>query len=270
MNYVQLIEHIKKIATSLSTVKSFSNGDVYTNWNASEIKYGAFNIGLKGANRTDNTIRYNVVFYYGDRLLQDNSNMNEIWVDGINTIQHVLNNMSDDIAYTTPIEYVPFEQSFADHLAGVYARINLECTFDLGDCSIEDYIEEIRTLYVINNGEFSVKEYDKIIVDVETRDGITEEECREIIESYSYATESWVESKGYLTEHQSLDGYATEQWVEDKGYLTEHQDLSEYAKKTDIPSLDGYATESWVNNQGFSKAVFEFDEESATLNIITA
>ena len=28
-----------------------------------------------------------------------------------------------------------------------------------------------------------------------------------------YATHSWVQSQGYLTEHQSLDGYATEQWV---------------------------------------------------------
>jgi hypothetical protein len=29
----------------------------------------------------------------------------------------------------------------------------------------------------------------------------------------NYATKTWVQSQGYLTEHQSLDGYATEQWV---------------------------------------------------------
>lgn len=50
-----------------------------------------------------------------------------------------------------------------------------------------------------------------------------------------YATENWVEGKGYLTEHQSLSGYATENWVENKGYLTEHQ------------SLEGYATEEYVD-----------------------
>ena len=129
-----------------------------------------------------------------------------------------------------------------------------------------------------------------------------------------YATEQWVENKGYLTTHQaltdyakkaeltnyytkvesdykyalssdipSLNGYATEQWVENKGYLTTHQsledyakktdlstkadkehthllkditdyeapDLSTYAKKTDIPSLEGYATEQWVTNKGY-------------------
>lgn len=102
-----------------------------------------------------------------------------------------------------------------------------------------------------------------------------------------YATEEWVESQGYLTEHQSLDGYATEQWVENKGYLTEHQSLDNYytkqqvdqaiedidvsdqiqpivddintinqtletkADKSEIPSLSGYATEQWVENKGY-------------------
>ena len=75
------------------------------------------------------------------------------------------------------------------------------------------------------------------------------------------ATEQWVESKGYLTQHQDLSGYvtkseitdlvsvtelenslqpyATETWVENKGYLTEHQ------------SLAGFATETWVENKGY-------------------
>ena len=85
-----------------------------------------------------------------------------------------------------------------------------------------------------------------------------------------YATQEWVESKGYLTEHQSLadyalkseipdvsvyalkteipslTGYATETWVESKGYLTEHQSLENYALKSEIPSLDGYALKSEI------------------------
>ena len=79
------------------------------------------------------------------------------------------------------------------------------------------------------------------------------------------ASKQWVESKNYLTEHQSLSGYAkksdipntaefitkkdipsvdglaSKQWVEDKNYLTEHQSLTSYAEKSDIPSLTGYA-----------------------------
>ena len=76
----------------------------------------------------------------------------------------------------------------------------------------------------------------------------------------------WVESKGYLTEHQdlseyakkteipSLTGYATESWVQSQGYLTEHQSLDEYAKKSEIPSLNGYATENWVESKGYVTA----------------
>ena len=38
------------------------------------------------------------------------------------------------------------------------------------------------------------------------------------------------------SEIPSLDGYATEQWVEGKGYLTEHQDISGKLDKTEAAS----------------------------------
>jgi len=69
-----------------------------------------------------------------------------------------------------------------------------------------------------------------------------------------YATEAWVEAKGYIT---SLAGYATQAWVEAKGYLTEHQSLADYATKAwveakgYITSLSGYATEAWVEAKGY-------------------
>lgn len=113
-----------------------------------------------------------------------------------------------------------------------------------------------------------------------------------------YVTETELDAKGYLTQHQSLENYATKDYVSNaltpyaktsdipdvskfiteipseyvtetelnaKGYLTEHQSLSEYAKKSElfskdyndltnkptIPSLDGYATEQWVEGKGY-------------------
>ena len=53
----------------------------------------------------------------------------------------------------------------------------------------------------------------------------------------------------YLTEIPAE--YVTETELNAKGYLTEHQDLSAYALKTEIPtvpSLDGYATTEYVDN----------------------
>ena len=73
------------------------------------------------------------------------------------------------------------------------------------------------------------------------RQYVTDKELNETLEDYALKTEV-----------PSLDGYATEQWVQSQGYLTEHQDLSSYALKSDIPSLDGYATESWISSQQFA------------------
>ena len=45
-----------------------------------------------------------------------------------------------------------------------------------------------------------------------------------------------IESKADKSEIPSLDGYATESWVEGKGYLTEHQDISGKLDKTEAAS----------------------------------
>ena len=108
----------------------------------------------------------------------------------------------------------------------------------------------------------------------------------DIPDTSNFITMEDVEAKGYLTEHQSLEGYArvediptdylTEADLEgyskfsgsyddltdkpeipeipenisafnnDIGYLTEHQDLSDYALKSELPSTEGLATESYV------------------------
>ena len=41
-----------------------------------------------------------------------------------------------------------------------------------------------------------------------------------------FATQQWVISQRYLTEHQSLYGYATQQWVNEQNFLKQHQDIS--------------------------------------------
>ena len=73
------------------------------------------------------------------------------------------------------------------------------------------------------------------------RQYVTEKDLNETLEGYALKTEV-----------PSLDGYATQSWVQSQGYLTEHQDLSSYALKSEIPSLDGYATESWISSQQFA------------------
>ena len=57
-----------------------------------------------------------------------------------------------------------------------------------------------------------------------------------LISTYSFATESWVTSN--FISSAEMSGYATESWVQSQGYLTS-------------VSLSGYVTESWVNSQQF-------------------
>ena len=82
-----------------------------------------------------------------------------------------------------------------------------------------------------------------------------------------YVSDSDLDDKGYLTEHQDISYLASEQYVNDAisdidiptvpvnvselnndaGYLTEHQDVSHLALKSEIPSIEGLATESYVD-----------------------
>ena len=106
-----------------------------------------------------------------------------------------------------------------------------------------------------------------------------------------YVTDSELNAKGYLTQHQSLNGYAktadhytktesdgkyqpkgsyltsvpseyvTETELNAKGYLTQHQDLSGYAKKTDIPTVPT-KTSQLTNDSGFATETYVTDKIS--------
>lgn len=61
---------------------------------------------------------------------------------------------------------------------------------------------------------------------------------------------------GYITD-SALSGYATESWVESQGYITDGDipsktsDLENDSGFITSAALSGYATESWVGNQGY-------------------
>lgn len=55
-----------------------------------------------------------------------------------------------------------------------------------------------------------------------------------------YVTETELNAKGYLTEHQSLEGYALK---------TDIPDVSGFALKSELPSIEGLATETYVEEK---------------------
>lgn len=107
-----------------------------------------------------------------------------------------------------------------------------------------------------------------------------------------YITESELNAKGYLTEHQDLSKYAlktdiptdyiksipseyvTETELNNKGYLTQHQSLEGYAKLTDIPTdyiksiPSEYITESELNSKGYITEQYDDTELSNRISAL--
>lgn len=78
-----------------------------------------------------------------------------------------------------------------------------------------------------------------------------------------YAKESWVNEQGFIKDIPSE--YITESELDAKGYLTEHQDLSEYAKKSDIPEAELFVIN--FNDPNFAEALEAYN--SGKLLILT-
>ena len=122
-------------------------------------------------------------------------------------------------------------------------------------------IDELKA-YIDNlpNGNVDLSDYvtkselqaklDALDINIDLSSYATKEELTQAINSIdlsSYAKKTDIpDVSGYLT--SIPEEYVTETELNAKGYLTEHQDLSAYALKTEIPSLDGYATTEYVDN----------------------
>lgn len=142
MNVTGIINKIKEVALSQKTVNSVYDGDVYENWNSAEVKYASVNIGIQNITNENGLTSYDIVLYYGDRLLQDKKNVNSIFTDGTNTIQSIINilNTIDMIDIQGPVTFTLFEQKFMDYLAGVYCTVSITTDSVLGNCSLDDYV----------------------------------------------------------------------------------------------------------------------------------
>jgi len=167
MNVNEVINKIKEVALSQQTVKSVFDGDVYTNWNSAEIKFGSVNIGIQNIINNGYNTTYSLVLYYGDRLLQDGKNVNSIYTDGSNTLQSIINilNTIEMIDIEGEVTYTPFQQQFMDFLAGVYCQVELTTDSAIGLCDLDSYVfvddkEELTERLIEQINEYKTKDED--------------------------------------------------------------------------------------------------------------
>lgn len=138
MNTRQLIEYIHSIADSIEIVHSFNDSDPYSYWNSKEVKYGSVIFSVSGYTLLNGVTRYQCILYYGDRLLADESNVNDLYSDAQSVINHILKNidLSDSslvVATNTP-SVTFFTQKFLDNLAGGYCKFSIDADDMLGAC----------------------------------------------------------------------------------------------------------------------------------------
>ena len=186
MNIVQLNQYIEKIARCIQIVHSYSSQSPYEYWNAKgDVQYGSVCFCIKKSRMRSNTITYDAVLYYGDRVVDTPSNKEQIWSDANNVIQNIVGtiNMQGDgeVTVSYPYDITNFEQKFADNLAGAYATLSID-TRGTGECGdlLYGYEEEdkiklesiVKTITI--NGEYDItssRDYDaisdvKVIVDI--------------------------------------------------------------------------------------------------------
>lgn len=138
MNTRQLIDYVHSIADTIPIVYSFNDVDPYSYWNSKEVKYGSVIFAVKGYVTLDSVTRYNCIIYYGDRVLKDESNVNDVYTDAQTTINHIISVIKHDDKAIDVVTGSPsvtfFRQKFLDELAGGYCNFTIEAENTLGAC----------------------------------------------------------------------------------------------------------------------------------------
>ena len=144
MNITNFLETIQEIASQVKTVRSSLIGDATKLWNTGEIEYASFVVGIRNVEKEENVRSYNIVLYYGDRLLTDMSNRISIYDDATNTLQTVINKLDSldgiDVNedYTIELYEENFGDKMADVLAGGYVLLQVSVEDELGNCEMND------------------------------------------------------------------------------------------------------------------------------------
>ena len=137
MNIRILNELVHGIAKQIPLINSFYTQSPYESWNVKEVDYGSISFVVTKTTTREQTMVYDAVLYYADRLTESKSNLDSIHSDAATVIQTIVGaiNQSDDIYINIdyPVGITLFEQSFCDDLAGGYANITITVE-GIGEC----------------------------------------------------------------------------------------------------------------------------------------
>jgi hypothetical protein len=137
MTLYEVITDILNIAKQQPNINHTGEGDVYLLNSLPNIDYSVFWVTQTNHTQGENTVSFNLILYYIDRLLPDDSNRLQIQSQGmlaLNNIINIYNQMNTDIQIEYDINYTTFTHRFTDNCAGVFANVTITADAELGIC----------------------------------------------------------------------------------------------------------------------------------------
>lgn len=128
MTLLETIRIIENVAIDQPSVKTIVENDVFKLNDHPEAKYGVFAFvqGQHGGSVDSDLFTYRFSFLYVDRLRHDKKNQIEIQSVGIETINNIMQRLSDLGIESGSYTLQPFNQRFTDECAGVFCTVDLE------------------------------------------------------------------------------------------------------------------------------------------------
>lgn len=135
MTLQEIITYILNIAKKQHNIKTVGEGDIYSLNSLPNIDYGVFYITQSNHTISADTTTYNLVLYYVDRLLNDDTNRLQIHSQGILEINHILNIIDDELDVDIDdVNITTFTHKFTDNCAGVFANVTITTKNEIGRC----------------------------------------------------------------------------------------------------------------------------------------
>lgn len=132
MTLFELCRQLGELAKSQRLVNFSAAGASLADLNPLEVDYPLFYIIPAGTHTIhEDTTRFDLVLYYVDRLLEDNTNTIDIFSSAIENLKNILIGARDipgivnvEETYTARL-FVP--EKLNDRLAGAYAQVRITC-----------------------------------------------------------------------------------------------------------------------------------------------
>ena len=164
MNLYDVLNKVGDIANKHKLIGAYHNGDVYRIMNSADNTYPTVVFTVDKLQDYEDYSTLSGIFFFVDRLTDDEDNKITIQSNGINVINDIVYKLGDidGISPVKPLQYTFFTEKFGDMCCGVYANVSIQFTNYTKCCNNFN----VNTLVINENGEYILDDIDVVNVNV--------------------------------------------------------------------------------------------------------